>query len=747
MPGQTFKDIFTPVSGDYALISLRRVVGCTLDKIWGAADAGGNSCAQADMVATAAGYFNIAVAIVASILVTYTVWTAIANTASEGEAMGNGTSTKYTVARLGLGAIFLMPISGGFSLAQILVLQILVWGSGAADNLWAKVSPMILVGGYNQVATLPEDDSSTRKDIANAIQARAQGYICQKRLNEVAGMFNSAYKNTAAIEFYDKTDQSWWNYNFTSGTVIKGFRDVSGMFNNSTSLCGTLQYQLSNNVISSGNDDLAAADKAARVAMDAMALNAVKQGMSQALAQVDKTASDISQQVTGQARNDARVRELISNGVQAAQKALVGGVNSAVQSADSDVKELAQKYLEDAKSSGWVFALSWQRASINVYQYFQNMVNGTSLTSLPPENIYRVLQPTSLVSALTEGFRNTTGTTQVIVDQYERDMGYLDNFSGYFSGFGSVSPSAAAGQTVSDQGFSGSSWGSWVSKAMRYVISQLQYAVQVSGTRGDAQWSDPLARLTDIGAGLSSFGGAAMGASALGSAAAKLDPTGLASSIADGAWGIGFLLASLGFWIGGILPLTPLLYFFGAVVSWLVVGVEALIAVPIWVLTYFFPAKEPSLIGASRQGWLLLFGLLARPTLIIMGLLMSMLLMWAAFSILNIMFSSVFTLVVPLASWAVGASLLSVAALVMYAVAATVVIMNSCALISELGDAALRWVEIGVQSLWSSRFGQDVTTAVGLTGSIGRGLGGIAQSMRLRSPRRSGVEPSEKLKM
>ncbi|MFG1388716.1 DotA/TraY family protein [Xanthobacter versatilis] len=712
----SFSGIFTPVQNDYALISLRRVLGCTVDAVWK-----GTTCSDANMIATAAAFFNVAVAIVGALFITYTLYAGVADTAREGEAMG-GNSVKYTIARVGLGAVMILPVSSGFTLAQLLVIQILVWGSGAADNLWTKISPMIASGGYSLVATVPEDDYKLRGMIAGAIRARAVGYVCAYRLNEIAETFGhgSASGGSPIVArtlpvkglFGQKTD-----------SIVQAFVDSSPdhWYNGSNSLCGSVQYQLpkatSLGVAAqgiTGETDLATWQK-----MNEIAINAATSGLNAAWSQIDSTAKSIANVVYSQGRNDEAIIVLIGNGVASAQSALRNAVNNTLSGSDASIKQLAATYLEETASAGWVFAISWQRANINIAQYFQSVINAANIEGVAPDSLSSILQPMSQPGWFGSSPQLTGSTWRVLADNYERDVGYMRSFDPYFADFTKASPSQAAGQVgVPDTKAAG------VSSAFRWVLSKLK----VEGDNGTSQWSDPLLILTEIGVGLVDAGLWALGGAAVSDVASGFIPYvgGLVKSAAAGALFVGGILVVGGFWIGGVLPLMPLIYFFGAVVSWLVIGLEALIAVPIWVLTHFFPAREPSLIGASRQGYLLLFGLLARPILIIMGLIVSLLLMSAAFAILNSMFFSVFALMIPLDSGPVTSAITSLAAIAIYGSAATIVVWNSCALISELGDAALRWVEIGVQSLWSARFGSDVfgqvSPAAGIT-NMGRSLG------------------------
>ncbi|MBN8915093.1 MAG: hypothetical protein J0I31_05795 [Rhizobiales bacterium] len=81
MADTSFSSIFMPVQNDYALISLRRVLGCTVDAVWK-----GTTCSDANMIATAASFFNVAVAVVGSIFITYTIYAGVADTGLIGAA-------------------------------------------------------------------------------------------------------------------------------------------------------------------------------------------------------------------------------------------------------------------------------------------------------------------------------------------------------------------------------------------------------------------------------------------------------------------------------------------------------------------------------------------------------------------------------------------------------------------------------------------------------------------------------------
>ncbi len=96
----TFSQIFTPVEGDYALLSLRRVVGCVVSSFYNS----GTTCTGADgLIQNAAGFFNLAIVIAGAMLLTITVMTQIFGGATEGHLTGGAAAGHFTMARVALG--------------------------------------------------------------------------------------------------------------------------------------------------------------------------------------------------------------------------------------------------------------------------------------------------------------------------------------------------------------------------------------------------------------------------------------------------------------------------------------------------------------------------------------------------------------------------------------------------------------------------------------------------------------------
>src|SRR5215213_2706445 len=155
--------------------------------------------------------------------------------------------------------------------------------------------------------------------------------------------------------------------------------------------------------------------------------------------------------------------------------------------------------------------------------------------------------------------------------------------------------------------------------------------------------------------------------------------TGAASAFLPGGWGSAASIATtvllattitlfvIAFVIGGMLPLLPVLYFIAAAIGWFLVVVEAMIAMPIWVITKFFPARTPTLVGDSRRGYVFVLGLLVRPALIVIGLIASIVMARVGLDLINMVFRGILVMMVPDGGY--GSIFAALAGLVAYTLA------------------------------------------------------------------------------
>ncbi len=182
-----------------------------------------------------------------------------------------------------------------------------------------------------------------------------------------------------------------------------------------------------------------------------------------------------------------------------------------------------------------------------------------------------------------------------------------------------------------------------------------------------AEWlagsGDPVVQLAGVGHGMISTGHALAGTvAAAGTAAATANAVsgvasgipivgGIVNAVATGASAImsaglttaKFLLVPLyvlGATLAYYVPAIPMILWILAVVGWLLMVMQCIIAAPLWAAAHAIPEGE-GLAGAhGRQGYLLFLGVLIRPPLMVVGLLLSAVLASGIFSAIGSAFSA-----------------------------------------------------------------------------------------------------------
>lgn len=135
--------------------------------------------------------FNIAVLTLGSIVVSYTIILSTINTAQEGEVMGRKWSSLWIPLRSAIGMAFLIPTASGFSLLQMLLMEVVVYGAAAANQVWAQVvySFSGTGTGFSGSVTL---DNTQMKAVANGL---LNSSVCQYVLNNDAACRDSFTDN------------------------------------------------------------------------------------------------------------------------------------------------------------------------------------------------------------------------------------------------------------------------------------------------------------------------------------------------------------------------------------------------------------------------------------------------------------------------------------------------------------------------------------------------------------------------
>jgi conjugal transfer/type IV secretion protein DotA/TraY len=668
----TGKEIFTPVQNDLALVNLRKLLGCVVDGVWTAA-----TCADDRPLTVALGYFNVGCLIVSTILACYLLYSMVADTANDGQAFGRGSSAKYTLLRVMTGAILSLPIKSGLSLVQILVVQLAVWGSGFGDTLWTRVAGTQLTGMYGTLAspTRSTGDFALRGNLAKVLEGRLYGHVCAQALMTYAQNVSGQKTSPANIQKDTDRQNSFLGMS-SSESITYHFVDANGYFRRSKNLCGGVVYEYEKVAVNQTNTD----DAATTATLIALAQQQSQRAFQTAITSLDASADSIATTINNGTRDDAAIRERIDQAIDAAYNSVS---TSLTQSNNEQLNTALRNYLSNSTANGWLSAAMWQRSMSLVQAKLLASSSGLSgaIRLVPPAHI------TSYIPALGHS------AYAPLIAEAQRNLLYVRSFSGYIAEQGSGSVVKVTSDSSTAQANPDAMFARTLSKIYTRVLGVISRPESTS-------WKDPILEVQEIGQGIAELGVYSTGGAVAsdftdwGLGFFGFDSDGLARSAAKGLSGFLYLLAAIlfaaAFMLIGLVPFVVIVHFLMATFNWFLVVAEAMIAVPIWLLTKFMPARSDSFVGNSGQGYMFFLGILLRPPLVVIGLLVTLLLMRVGIDITNIFFRGALAMIAP--DGTIAYVMVGTAGLFVYAVVLFSIVMLSAGQISALPETVLSWI-------------------------------------------------------
>jgi conjugal transfer/type IV secretion protein DotA/TraY len=214
---------------------------------------------------------------------------------------------------------------------------------------------------------------------------------------------------------------------------------------------------------------------------------------------------------------------------------------------------------------------------------------------------------------------------------------------------------------------------------------------------------DPMASLISAGYSITqkSWGYILMGFGASGAGAiANLIPGvgGVISGLASFMGSVMILLGAIGLSAGLILylllPVFPFIYFFFAIVSWVMEIFEAIVAMPLWALAHLRIDGDGMPGQAAINGYYLLLAILLRPALIVIGLIAGAVIFSAAIYLLQTLFYKA----VIVKNFGSATGLETLLYTVVFAYVAYSAAITSFKLVDRIPDSILRWIGAGVST-------------------------------------------------
>lgn len=721
-PDGTVAGLFTPENNSAALIYLRRLIGCTFDYIWtpgGSSGSGGGACNDVnDVLAQLVAVINWGMLAVIAAVATYLIFASLKDTANDGELGGRSKNPSWTLVMAGLAAILVFPAFNGFSTLQMATMQVAVWASGFGDNTWRVVGDKMANAnataatfktlGAPTMFSDPANELVLRQQIAEALRTRVEGELCANMVAKGASdMATPGIDGSNALQAVVGSNEN--------GRIIQQTLYYQGVkqLNSSAGMCGSVSvaytaptsesaaFWTQVNIFGPNPSEqakiIATASKYRMAAAQAAATTLLTNIQTEASKLYSELFPANAPREFGPMQVDAinrAVRDVIAKTKEAGAKALTDAPN--------ELSAATAGALKGNHDNGWFYAILYQQMLVRGSSAMHDLGNaGLHLTSVPADRDFGSVW--GCRSVLNWGGRRCGDIEEVYFRAYSADLAALDRLTGAFtnaaagtSGLG-TNPSAPGMAEMGDPG----GLAVLVTKFFNWLRPE---------TASDAAWRNPIPEIVASGNTLMNAGTAVLAGSAVASVggdffsktiAGKLFSTlgELTSPVGWGLWLLGAALAIAVPWI-------PIIYFFLAALSWLVMVVQTIIAAPFWLMQMFYANRSGGLAGTGLEKALVaLLAVLIRPALIIVGLVFCMYLMHVGLDFLNAITAGTVALF-GVSSDSFGSSvnnvMWAIAGFGIYVSAILTMVAICCQLIDGVGDMVLEAVERGASHLFSS---------------------------------------------
>lgn len=692
-PVSDFNELFEAAPGQggggLAVAQLERIFGSVIRLVQG----GEVSATGDSWLVSAISLFNSAGLLIVVVVSLYTILTVIFDTASDGKAFGQGTDTRYTIMRSLAGAICFIPVSKGFTIAQIGLLWLVVQGSALADKTWSMIAESSISGqNFVQASKIYGTvDAAVASQFADALNALVIGNICAAGLNDinrqVTGVEDAPdvikYKATSETVVKNQVEHDQWGKPLVRAKLVRNYwTDSSMAYRGSSTICGGVSMEQVTSFNATGTNLF---DNIRSVSATKLVSNYVA-----AINSLSNDAKTIAARVAAN-ENSNTISQMGVAAVRKAQGIYIAGLSadllagSGAQDFSNAIEHVQQDAVEKVSEDGWILAPSWQRGISLATAEYRSTLGSLDLNVTPENNASMFLSNNALDGSWI-GWRDENPIAANVMAAMEQQQNTWATLAGRVL-------AEVRGNGAGATGMAGG-YGE-VDGIMNSLFSTL---VDMFAVRDDGGYSDPMIDVTEYGQGLMIGGGsmAALGAAA-GYAPIVGAVTGGPAGYAVGEvvsdvgetvlspLGWGLLLA--GFITSSLLPLLPLIYYMSAIVSWLILVVEAIFALPLAVLTLFAPSRGGGLIGQTNRILLTIFGVFLRPFFTVVGFFFGMLLIAVALDLAYLMFREMILMM------QAQSSIMRIFGLVGVVLAFLVVsfytVLLGSGMITQLGDGAM----------------------------------------------------------
>lgn len=675
------------------------------------------------------GVFNGAVLMLAGIYLAYIYITGTAQGAHDGQFLGKRWSSMWVPIRMLLGAVLAFPsLSGGFCIAQWIVVWLALQGVGFANKIWVSYA------GDSLGAPAMANANRSVEPYVIARQLFLNNY-CDSTTNRVLqgsglgaeqeALVRSVYGNSkmAPVTDFSKNGGAGIRIRFS----MSGDANETGDVND---VCGSAVFAMREKAqgVTTNEDGTTTGESTDEGFFSDTQIKTIYAG-KQASNELTEAAHNINMThrtalVAAQVATKALADAYLANpkmDVRAPLETIAKAYNTAL---DVTFKAQASKlaaanktFQEQVKQDGWIMAGS----------YFITISKRQQVLAEAMDNFPKVYAPEGMTttqsfktgSSNVLGYTNTYTTAQnAAYELTKATMGdYMRAASKSQSEFVKNSPftqsDIGSGQK-SQEGF-----GDFMSKV--FDGSEVN-PDDIFSVAGMASSSNPLTVSSNIGTKLIKWANVILG-------------VGMLAGFLNGgisAFGIQIwkLLALPGLVLTTVVPMMPYMIWMGSVLSWMVLLIECVIAAPLWAVAHLNPEGEGATGNGAKNGYSFILALTLRPSLMVFGLIAAIIAMKPIGAIINGTFTLAFGAVAS-GSGSMTKVMSVIAGAFIYAFMMTLTAKKVFELIHILPTGIMKWMGAVDSNLkdHGNEFGVVAGAAV-LAGSqamgqVGQGAGGV----------------------
>jgi conjugal transfer/type IV secretion protein DotA/TraY len=566
-----------------------------------AANSTGN---EATVIGTIVGQLTGFVSAMAMAFVCYTSLVNIHRVAETANLLSRGMNSLFLV-RIGFAAIMMFPLGSGFSTGQAAVVQAAMWGIGMAKSVYANAVQAI---GPDAMLLANPMIPGTETVVLNLMQDE----LCRALVNQASGNTNlvpepAPIKSTANPGGLPGGFITW-SYSLAAGSEtgspVCGTVTIQQPNQNATNIAGvsldmtSQQQTILTNVL---QNDI-------QPAVQSVAANFWQTKQASALLPLQGVLQSATSDYTQQLNNVATTTMASLRAGLQADQARAGNVGL-------------------IQNENQLSALGWTSAGAYYLEFARLNGSTLSLVSATPN-----VNPPSF-----EGLGPSLSAD--LAPMIQSETAYLAKLATYVqTNDGIDAPGGNADL------FSGATPGEDGASALEQLLRRIHLTERITYLFANAispanQWQDPFAGLMQLGhemilTSMTALGAAGLLSSTTGTAAATAFNLLTLDFPAAGAGVIAHLMTQFlatpiflacmailipGLVIAFVLPMIPWVMWMGGVAGYLILVCEAVVAVPLWMLAHM-TFEGDGLHGRASEGYSLIFNVLFRPTLMLLGL-------------------------------------------------------------------------------------------------------------------------------